>query len=254
MEELDDLVDGECHVVGVLERVIGSLDGDELDDVVLGERFGVFEGDHLVFRAVQDQHIVGEVEVLVVERAEGLEVVEEGLVDFHLALEADLDFLALRELCLVGVWDAAVHRLIHVDGRAAQRNLAEGVADFDEVAQRQVAAEARRVDADVFCLQLALGVFGDDGQVGQAFADRQFLARVHAVAGPVKGDDAPALVLGSQVLAEVRRAGRFLVAAEAMRDDGDVVEGPRRLVACAADELAADAEPLLVDIKMLFPD
>ena len=25
-------------------------------------------------------------------------------------------------------------------------------------------------------------------------------------------------------------------------------------VACAADELAADAEPLLVDIKMLFPD
>ena len=195
MEELDDLVDGECHVVGVLERVVGSLDGDELDDVVLGERFGVFEGDHLILRAVQDHHRVGEVEVLVVERAEGLEVVEEGLVDFHLALEADLDFLSLLELCLVSIWDAAVHRLVHVDGRAAQRNLAEGVADLDEVAQCQVAAEARRVDADILGLQLALGVFGDDGQVGQALADRQFLARVHAVAGPVKGDDAPALEL-----------------------------------------------------------
>lgn len=252
MEELDDLVDGECHVVGVLERVVGALDGDEFDDVVLGEVFCVLERDHLVLRAVQDQHIIGEVEVLVVERAEGLEIVEEGLVDFHLALEADLDFLALCELCLVGVWDAAVHRLVHVNGRAAQGNLAEGVADFDEVAQRQVAAEARRVDADVFCLQLALGVLRDDGQVGQALADGQLLARVHAVAGPVEGDDAPALVLGGQVFAEIRRAGRLLVAAEAVRDDGDVLEGARRLVAIAADELAADAQTLLIDVKMLF--
>ena len=72
MEELDDLVDGECHVVGVLERVIGALDGDEFDDVVLDEVFCVLERDHLVFRAVQDQHIVGEVEVLVVEREKDL--------------------------------------------------------------------------------------------------------------------------------------------------------------------------------------
>ena len=83
VEELDDLVDGERHVVGILDRVIGSLDGEELDDVVLGEGLGVFEGDHLVFRAVQDHHRVGDVEVLVVERAEGFEVVEESLVDFH---------------------------------------------------------------------------------------------------------------------------------------------------------------------------
>ena len=70
--------------------------------------------------------------------------------------------------------------------------------------------------------------------------------------GPVEGDDAPALVLGGQVFAEIRRAGRLLVAAEAVRDDGDVLEGARRLVAIAADELTADAKALLIDVKMLF--
>lgn len=54
------------------------------------------------------------------------------------------------------------------------------------------------------------------------------------------------------MFAEIRRAGRLLVAAEAMCDDGDVLEGARRLVAIAADELAADTKALLVDVKMLF--
>ena len=61
MEKFDDLVDGQGHVVRVLEGMVGPFDGDELDDVVLGERFGVLEGDHLVLRAVQDHHTVGEV-------------------------------------------------------------------------------------------------------------------------------------------------------------------------------------------------
>ena len=56
------------------------------------------------------------------------------------------------------------------------------------------------------------------------------------------------------MFAKIRCTGGFLVAAEAMRDDGDVVEGPRRFVARAADELAADAEPLFIDIEMLFHD
>ena len=56
------------------------------------------------------------------------------------------------------------------------------------------------------------------------------------------------------MFAKIRCTGGFLVAAEAVRDDGDVVEGPRRLVTCTADEFAADAESLLVNVKMLFHD
>ena len=39
-EEFDDLVDGQGHVIGVLEGVIGIFDGIEFDDVVFGKLSG----------------------------------------------------------------------------------------------------------------------------------------------------------------------------------------------------------------------
>lgn len=127
VEEFNDFVDGKGHVIWILEWVIGSFDGDEFNHVVFGKFLGILNRDHFIFRAVQNQHGVGEVKILVVEGAEGFEVIEEGLVNLHLALKANLDFLALSEFGMVGLRDAAAHRLVHVDGRAAQGDRRNGL-------------------------------------------------------------------------------------------------------------------------------
>ena len=142
MEELDDFMNRKRHVLGILEGVIGAVDGKEFNDVVFGKGAGIFDGDHLICRAVQDEHAVGEIEVLVIHGAERSEIIEEGLVDLHFPLETDLDLLAFPELGVVSFGDTAAHCLIHADGRAAQGNPAKLIALLYEITERQVAAEA----------------------------------------------------------------------------------------------------------------
>ena len=37
LEEFDDLMDGQGHMIGILEGVVGIFDGIELDDVIFGK-------------------------------------------------------------------------------------------------------------------------------------------------------------------------------------------------------------------------
>ncbi len=161
MEKFDDLVDGQGHVVRILERVVGPFDGDELDDVVFGEIPDQVDGNHFVLRAMEDEDVIGKIEIFVVTDVETLEVIHESLVDFHLAVEADLDFLAFLQFGEAFIGNMVAHAFIHVDARASQGNLFEGIALFDEVAQCDVSAETCRIVVDVLGLEFGLGVVDD---------------------------------------------------------------------------------------------
>ena len=252
MEKFDDLVDGQGHVVRVLEGMVGPFDGDELDDVVFGEVLDQVDRNHFVLRAVEDEDVVGKIEIFVVADVETLEVIHESLVDLHLAVETDLDFLAFLQLGKAFVGNVIAHAFIHVDARAAQGDFFEGIALFDEVAQGNVGAEARRIVVDVLGLEFGPGIVDDQCQIGHTFRDGQFLAGVGTVAGPVKGDDGVVLVFARQVFRKMDGSSRVLVAAEAMRDDDDVVEGACLFIIIIDEQLAADAVALLIDVEILF--
>ena len=252
MEEFDDLVDGQGHVVRVLEGVVGPFDGNEFDDVVFSEFPDEVDGNHFILRAVEDEDVVGKIEVFVVADVEALQIIHKCLVDFHLAFETDLDFLALLQFGKAFVGDMVAHAFIHVDAWAAQGDFLEGIALFDEVAQGDVSAETRRIVVDVFGLELGLSIIDDPGQIVHAFREGQLLAGVGAVAGPVEGDDGVVLVFARQVFSEMDRPGRVLVAAEAVRDDDDIVESARLFIIIIDEQLAADAVALLIDVEILF--
>lgn len=72
------------------------------------------------------------------------------------------------------------------------------------------------------------------------------------MAGPVEGDDGVVLVFARQVFSEMDRPGRVLVAAEAVRDDDDIVESARLFIIIIDEQLAADAVALLIDVEILF--
>ena len=57
------------------------------------------------------------------------------------------------------------HGLIHMDGRAAQGNFGKGIADFNEIAQGQIAAEAGRIIVDMLGFQRILGICRDKRQI-----------------------------------------------------------------------------------------
>lgn len=120
---------------------------------------------------MEDEDVVGKIEVFVVADVEALQIIHKCQVDFHLAFETDLDFLALLQLGKAFVGDMVAHAFIHVDAWAAQGDFLEGIALFDEVAQGDVSAETRRIVVDVFGLELGLGVVDDPGQIVHAFRE-----------------------------------------------------------------------------------
>lgn len=252
MEKFDDLVDGQGHVVRVLEGMVGPFDGDELDDVIFGEVPDQVDRNHFVLRAVEDEDVVGKIEIFVVADVETLEVIHESLVDLHLAVETDLDFLAFLQLGKAFVGNVIAHAFIHVDARAAQGDFFEGIALFDEVAQGNVGAEARRIVVDVLGLEFGPGIVDDQCQIGHTFRDGQFFAGVSAMAGPVKGDDGVVLVFARQVFRKMDGSGRVFVAAESVGDDDDVVEGACLFIIVIDEQLAADAVSLLINVEILF--
>ena len=101
-EKFNNFVDGQGHMIGVLERMIGPFDGNEFNDVVFREPSGNLDGDHFVLCSVDDNHVIGIVEIFLLQYIEIPERVEKMLVDFHLPIEPYLDFLSLAELALVG--------------------------------------------------------------------------------------------------------------------------------------------------------
>lgn len=139
-------------MIGVLERMIGPFDGNEFNDVVFREPFGNLDGDHFVLCSVDDNHVIGIVEIFLLQYIEIPERVEKMLVDFHLPIEPYLDFLSLAELALVGFGNKIAHGLIHIDGRAAQGYFFKRISPFNQVAERDVATETGGVDVKRFCL------------------------------------------------------------------------------------------------------
>ena len=101
---------------------------------------------------MDDNHVIGIVEIFLLQYIEIPERVEKMLVDFHLPIEPYLDFLSLAELALVGFGNEIAHSLIHIDSRAPQGNLFKGISLFNQVAERNVATETGRVDVQCFCL------------------------------------------------------------------------------------------------------
>ena len=252
MEEFDDLVDGQGHVVRVLEGVVGPFDGNEFDDVVFSEFPDEVDGNHFILRAVEDEDVVGKIEVFVVADVEALQIIHKCLVDFHLAFETDLDFLALLQFGKAFVGDMVAHAFIHVDAWAAQGDFPERISYFEDVAQGEISAEAGGIVVKEFRAQRVFCVVCDQGQIGHAFGNGQLFAGVFAVAGPVKGDDGKIFILRRQLFGKVGRAGRVFAAAEAVGDDGHVVEPALRFMAVMHEEPAADAVAFFVDIKMFF--
>ena len=252
MEEFYNLMNGQCHMVGVLEGVVGAFYGDEFDDVVFGEAAGFFHGNHFILCTVNDDHAVGEVEVFMVHDVEAFQVFEEGFVHFHFSFKAYGDFFSFTKLILIVFREVAHHGLVHTYRRAAEGDFCEGVSFFYEVAEGEVAAEAGGVVINPFGFHFFPGVFRDQGKVGEAFFYSQLFPGVHAVAGPVEGDDRKAFVLGGKVFSEVEGACCFLAASEAVGDDDHVVKGAGAFVTVIDDEAASYAVAAAVDIKMFF--
>ena len=242
-------MDGKVHEFRVAERMVGALYGDERDDVVFGERFGVFDRHGRVGRTVEDHHIVGAIEVLILPHIARGEVVEQLPVDLHLALHADEDILALLDFLPIVIRDVRAHEVVHADAGAAQRNLFERVADLRDVFQREVAAEADGVDEDVLRLQDVFRVVHDERQVLHALGKHELLARVLPVARPVERNHGVRLVLRRLLLRAFLDVRAILAAAVAVRADDDTRVRPRITV---REQLAADAVAVRVDVEMFF--
>ena len=84
MEEFDDLVDGQGHVVRVLEGVVGPFDGT--NSMTLFSAIPRTRSMGIISSFVpEDEDIFGKIEVFVVTDIEALQIIHKCRVDFHLA-------------------------------------------------------------------------------------------------------------------------------------------------------------------------
>ena len=252
MEEFNNLMDGQRHVVRVLEGAVGAFHGDEFDDVVFRKASGFFDGNHFVLCAVDDEHVVGVVEVFLFPYVEVPEGFEEGGIYFHFSFKPYGNFFSLGQFVLIVVGNIAHHGLVHAYCRTAESNFGERIALLDDVAEGNVSAEAGGVVIHPFGFHHFFGVFRHQGKVGEAFFHGKFLSGVHAVAGPVEGNDRKSLVLGGEMFSEMEGACRFFAAAKAMGDNDHIIKGTGTFVAVIHNEPASYAEAAPVNIKMLF--
>ena len=240
-------MDGQVHIGGVAEGVVGALDLHELDYVRVREGAGLLDGDVLVLGAMDEQDVVRPVEVLELPDVVCLEVVDQRAVDLEPALKADLDLFALLEFGEVRRRDILLHVQGHHEARRARYDAGEGVAEGMDIGERQVSAEAHGIVEDGCGAQRVSRVAHGEPQVLEALGKLELLARVLAMAGPVEGEHGVALVLAGLLLGELLDPGDVLVAAVAVcADDHAVV----RAGVGAAHELAAHAVAVLVDIEV----
>ena len=102
-KELDNRVDSDVHEFRVAEWMIRPLHGHKLDDVILGKCPRILHGHRRVGRAVQDDHIVRLIEILVFAHIALGQILKKLLIDLHLAVEPDeylFSFLDLRPVRL----------------------------------------------------------------------------------------------------------------------------------------------------------
>ncbi len=176
------------------------------------------------------------------------------LVDFHLPLKPDLDFLSLVEFSLICFGNKIAHSLIHIDGRAAQGYFFKRISPFNQVAERDVATETGGVDIKRFRLKFFTGVLYDQIEIGHAFFDGQFFPGVLSMAGPVKGEGRIVTVFRCQMFAKMLCTGRVFTASESMGDQDDMRKGAGRFLMVTENQPAADTIAVFINVKSFFHD
>lgn len=93
-QKFHNFVDGKGHLLGVLERVVGSFDRDKGNDIIFGKGLCFFKRNHFILCAMENDEIIGKVKEFAFPYIMGPEIIQKSLINFHLAVKSNLDFLA----------------------------------------------------------------------------------------------------------------------------------------------------------------
>ena len=246
-EELNDCLCGDLHVRRFLEPVVGSLDGDELDDILVRELPCGFKRNDLVRSAVENEKVVGIVEKAQLLNVGVLQVRKKLRIHVDLPVKAHGNGLALAKLVIfVALHDRVDQDLIHIDRRTAQCDFPERVPMLCEIGQYQISAEARRIGIDLLYPERAADVVEDDVQIIQTVAQDELFLHIIAVTGPVKDEHGSIRVFTEHSSGEFLGSAVVLMTGKTVAEENDLLQFFRLIHI----ELAADIVPVAVDLKV----
>lgn len=246
-EKGNDPGNRQIHLLLLHETMIGTLDGIKLDHVIFGKSFDRLEGDDLILCALQNQKIIGLLQIIPFSDVRFLETIEKDLIDLNFPVKADEGgFAFVDQLPVVIGHDGVLHHFIHVDRRAAEGHLDKGHARLGDIFQKEIPTEAGCVDIKLRCGKLLVHPRKDQPDIGIAVLQPQLLVDIIAMTGPVEGHDGDIFILFQNAFGKALRCFVVLVTAETMPKENELSD----LIAVGRVKLAADAAALRVDIKV----
>ena len=190
-------MDCQIHGLGVSKSVIRVLYRHKLDHIVVREFRRVVKRYHFVLSAVQNDQIVRIIHIIIFGDICRFQIIQELLSDLDLSVKTYKSRFALEDFVMVVLGHNAVgDRFIHFNSRAPERSFSKRISVLRYIFEEQIAPETGCISIELIGIKPLLYIFNDHSQVKITLAEQKIFARVVAMTGPIKSNNANILMFG----------------------------------------------------------